>query len=346
MPICNDNSSPTSLPEQDPCNPCTPCTSCGECSCTCADPGYLEDGCYATQSTDCTTYNGDDDECLDIKKDDIFTTVFSKVINFVKGIFTRVTSDTLDLTLTGDCNQSLEINLRPDSIVIEDTPCLTWTKSVLNGSIVFTPIVDFGCFCDNCEVSPCDIPTNLVVTITGGEASLSWTPGGPDGNQTVQYKAASTGSYTDFSTLSSGVSNETIDGLDENTLYNFRIVNNCVGGTPTSSNIIQAIEITCPDDIAVEVAPDPDNEDASQIATVTFSNLGIDIYRYTIELRNAAGSTVLNSAIEIASCTSTPGCEVSRVFNGIVLDSSYKIKVIPFVGSFSRTNCTLFSFTA
>lgn len=115
---CNENNSiPLPIGVTDPCNPCeTPCTDCNSCECTCADPGYLNDGCYATQITDCTTYNGDDLACVNINKDDLLTSVIQKLVLYTKNTRTRLTSDSLSITEVDDsCDDKATIELVPST---------------------------------------------------------------------------------------------------------------------------------------------------------------------------------------------------------------------------------------
>lgn len=115
---CNENNSiPLPVGVTDPCNPCTsPCNACGECTCTCSDPGYMEDGCYSTQGSSCVTYEGDDITCATITKGSLLTLVIQKLFNYTKNIFTRITSSSLVITRPDtSCDDTATIELVPST---------------------------------------------------------------------------------------------------------------------------------------------------------------------------------------------------------------------------------------
>lgn len=115
---CNENNTiPLQIPVTDPCNPCeTPCTDCNSCECTCADPGYLNDGCYATQVTDCTTYEGNALVCAEIESGDTLTSVLNNLYGYAKNTVNRLSSDSLSITVTNDaCDDKATIELVPST---------------------------------------------------------------------------------------------------------------------------------------------------------------------------------------------------------------------------------------
>lgn len=114
---CNDNNTiPTPTDVVDPCNPCeNPCDSCGTCDCECEDPGYMNDGCYATQNTDCVTLK-EDITCLELEEGDTLTEALSTIVEYAKDTLTRLTSDSLVITQTDDdCDDKATIELVPSS---------------------------------------------------------------------------------------------------------------------------------------------------------------------------------------------------------------------------------------
>lgn len=197
--ICNsNNTSPDPIPSTPECNPCdTPCSGCGSCACTCPIPPYLDEGCYSTQGSDCITYDGDTNACIPATKNATITSVFVAIFTYLKNIFNNVTSDSLVVTpVAGSCNASMTIELEPssdsdniltlgtdgkpyvpgtppvyvNSVIIEDTDCLTFTKIFANGVITITPTLDFNCIaarvCDLCDTTPCPPVINLIVAVT------------------------------------------------------------------------------------------------------------------------------------------------------------------------------------
>ena len=73
--------------------------------------------------------------------------------------------------------------------------------------------------------------------------TLAWTPGVGSTSQTVQYKLATTSTWTTFSTVSGTVTTATVTGLADNLIYDFKILTACNGGTSTQSPTVQKINI-------------------------------------------------------------------------------------------------------
>lgn len=133
---CNDNNSiPNPVNQASPCNPCSsPCTSCGDCDCNCEEPEYMTDGCYFTQNTDCTTYNGSDLSCPGVETGDTLTSVLQSLATYTKNTFTRLTSDSLVITATDDtCDDKAVIELVPstdaDNILVLGTDGLPYVPA-------------------------------------------------------------------------------------------------------------------------------------------------------------------------------------------------------------------------
>lgn len=78
---CHKNTRSSRINLNNPCNPCNPCDSCNRCSCECQCdiPDYCEDGCLTIQPSDCSTYSGENIDCVNIKKGDTITEVIKKI---------------------------------------------------------------------------------------------------------------------------------------------------------------------------------------------------------------------------------------------------------------------------
>lgn len=158
--------------------------------------------------------------------------------------------------------------------------------------------------------------------------TLTWTAGGGATTQTVQYKLASASSWTTHETVAGNIATSNITGLEDNKIYDFKIITNCAGGTPTGSTPVQQIKITCP---SVSTTP------SDTTIAYSFAELGGSITAYSVKLFNSAGDT------EISSQTPTGTTTRSGTFTGLTASTGYKIRVIITAGSFTKTDCTMVS---
>lgn len=179
-------------------------------------------------------------------------------------------------------------------------------------------------------ITSCVLPSAMAATISGGVASITWTPGGGGGTQTVEYKLQSAPIYTQYSVVSAATASASIPGLSQNSVYIFRITNNCSGGT-ASAGSRTAIEITCPTVTTVTT-------DTSVVAS--FTPLGGGIDSYVVSVLNSAGTTTLQTQ----TFTGPFDAQVNATFTGLTASTSYTIRVAPAAGSISRVNCTLVAF--
>ena len=153
-------------------------------------------------------------------------------------------------------------------------------------------------------------------------STITWVPAGGTNSlsQTVQYKLKLDSVWTTSSTVAAGVATATVSGLVANTLYDFRIVDNCaVGGAIPSASVTQILFI-CPE---VTLTP------TFEAVTVAFANLYADISKYVIQLFSADGSTLLGT-IPITDITPST---FSNIFTGLAASTSYNIRVTIYAGS-------------
>ena len=160
--------------------------------------------------------------------------------------------------------------------------------------------------------------------------TLTWTAGAGASTQNVQYKLASSSTWITHETVAGNIATSSITGLEDNKIYDFRVVTNCAGGTPNGSPAVQQIKITCP-----VVTPSPSDTSVAY----SFPELGGSITAYTVKLFNSAGDT------ELASQTPTGTTTRSGTFTGLTASTGYKIRVIITAGSFSKTDCAMVSTT-
>lgn len=160
-------------------------------------------------------------------------------------------------------------------------------------------------------------------------ATLNWVPGGGGGQQVVQYKLSTSAVWNTYSTISSASTTETIPGLADNILYNFRVYNNCLGGT---SNFIERsmVKITCPSVSAVST---------DTTAQISFNHLGGNVDKYVVTVSNSG-----NAVVDTYTTTAPFDGTITHLFTGLDPSSNYTVKITPFVGSLSKTNCESTSF--
>lgn len=160
--------------------------------------------------------------------------------------------------------------------------------------------------------------------------TLTWTTGAGAATQDVQYKLSTASTWTTHENVAGNVTTSTITGLLDNRIYDFRVITNCAGGTPTPSVATQQIKITCP---VVSTTP----SDTS--ITYSFPELGGSVTAYTVKLFDSAGTT------EVASQAPSGTTTRSGTFTGLTQSTSYKIRVIITAGSFSKTDCGMVDVT-
>lgn len=154
--------------------------------------------------------------------------------------------------------------------------------------------------------------------------TLNWTPGVGSTSQTVQYKLATASAYTTFSTVGGTVATETVTGLSDNLIYDFRISTACNGGTNTTSPVVQKINIICP---TVTITA------ASTSLSYSFPEIGGSVGSYAIKLFNSAGTS------ELASQTPTGTTTLTGTFDALTASTTYKIRVVPTAGTITKTDC-------
>lgn len=151
--------------------------------------------------------------------------------------------------------------------------------------------------------------------------NLTWSTGGGAASQDVQYKLATDSSWTTHSNIAGNINTATLNGLQDNLIYDFRVVTNCTGGTPAPSMATQQVNLICP---TVTITP-TDNS-----VSYSFTNVGGSTTGYTIHLLDAAGTSILQT--QSPSVTGT----VSGTFSTLTQSTSYKVRVTIIAGSFNR----------
>jgi hypothetical protein len=160
---------------------------------------------------------------------------------------------------------------------------------------------------------------------------LNWTPGVGSTAQDVQYKLSTASTWTTHQTVSGAVNNVTINGLQDNLIYDFRILTECSTGAPAPSTPTQQINIICP---VITIVSTSDTT-----ISYSFPELGGSVTAYVVKLFNAAGT------VEVGSETPTGTTTRSGTFAGLTENTTYNIRVLITAGTFSKNNCAFTSAT-
>ena len=168
--------------------------NCPSIDCGCQSPCDCYNSNTSIGNTDSVILKNDANTCLGIVKDTTtLTTFITNLLNYLKNIFSNLTSRSLKITPSGTaCNSSATIEIVPSSDLgnsfilgsdgkayvprIEFVPgsCISFSKVLVNGVIMYVPIIDRVCFanlfCPICaSTTPppslsCGIPQNVSVT--------------------------------------------------------------------------------------------------------------------------------------------------------------------------------------
>lgn len=161
---------------------------------------------------------------------------------------------------------------------------------------------------------------------------LSWTPasGINSTGQEVQYKESISSTWLVAATLSSTADSYTLEGLDDNVVYDFRISNLCSLGGPTPGGSFQLIGFVCP-----SIATTPTYNTVSY----TFTHVGGSVTSYRVDLMNSAGTTI----IAFKNITSPSGT-ISESFTGLTTLTNYNLRLTMKVGTTYTKVCDLTPF--
>lgn len=167
--------------------------NCPSIDCGCQNPCDCSNGNNTIGNADFIILKNDSNTCLGIVKDTTtLTTFIANILTYLKNIFSNLSSNSLRITPSGTaCNSSATIEIVPSSDLgnsfilgsdgkayvprVEFLPgsCITFSKVLVNGVILFTPIIDKTCLasllCPICASIPppasnCGIPKDVSVT--------------------------------------------------------------------------------------------------------------------------------------------------------------------------------------
>ena len=153
---------------------------------------------------------------------------------------------------------------------------------------------------------------------------LSWAIAGSPNNglQTIQYRHYGDSAWTTYSTEAVGVTTKTIIGLDDNVVYEFRIVNNCATGATSPSNVLEEVVKVCPVFKLLE---------STNCGEIEFNfqepnPANPDIVDYTINLYQLGNPTPIDSYFVLA--TNVPGASISNTFTNLSGNTTYQVNIV------------------
>lgn len=150
------------------------------------------------------------------------------------------------------------------------------------------------------------------------QAVLTWTPA-TNISQDIQYRTISgTTTWNLFSSLGPSANTETITGLLDNRIYEFRVVNNCSNGGVAYSNLDTDVKLTCPT-VSYTMG--------STLNFYSFTHLGGDITKYEVLIYASDGTTLLSTNIHDAPSGTVNGSFTSTA------STTYKVEVRVYAGN-------------
>lgn len=171
--------------------------------------------------------------------------------------------------------------------------------------------------------------------------TITWPAPGPSNStgQIIEYRDVSAGgSWTGSVNVAPTVGTYTFVGLDDNTVYEFHVINECIyGGSVVSSNTLSYAQLNCP---VITLDPNYDSIIGYSI-DFTWSPDGPDTYiELDVTLLDSTGTSTLDSVTLMAPT-------YTHTFTGLSAGTTYQVHVnvkidLSGVGSgpyLTKTNC-------
>lgn len=176
-------------------------------------------------------------------------------------------------------------------------------------------------------ITACVLPSAISASITSGQASLSWVPGGGGGTQVLEYKLASASTWTQYAVYQPTTTSAMVPGLTPNLVYNFRITNNCSGGAAAAA-IASSAGLNC-----ITLA----NVTTDTTIASSFTPPGGDVDTIVVKLYDSTGTTQLQSQTFLAPFAS----QITATFTSLTASTTYQLVAVPSIaGTYTNTSCT------
>lgn len=148
--------------------------------------------------------------------------------------------------------------------------------------------------------------------------------------QDLFLKPKYSGSFNLIATFDGEVESFQLNGLADNTIYQYKLRSFCDSGLPKETAVFEIIGITCP---VVTLTPL-----CNGVINYSFPHLGGDIDEYEVVLYT-------NADVEITRQTKSVSSTVSGSFTGLAAYTTYKVRVVAKADAFIRSNCSLVPIT-
>lgn len=234
------------------CSPCTDCTTPTLTPVVCTTPVYTANSCPQNVLTDCVTYTGADNTCIGVTSSGTpmtLTQVIIAIVSYLSGIWTRLTSNSLAVTVGGSCSNQVSVELVPSSqpgnililgndgkpyvpqltVSLLGSKCISFQNSGTAQNELWVPVLDFGCISNNVTTQAinCISPANAATgSITTTGASISFTAIGGNVYDIILNGTVIATSITSPYALS---------GLAPNTNYSVAIRADCPSGSTSET---------------------------------------------------------------------------------------------------------------
>ncbi len=202
--------------------------------------------------------------------------------------------------------------------------------------------------------APCNAPTGLTSSaITSSSASVSWAAVSGANNYTVDYKAASSGTWINAASATTSTS-VNLSGLTASTLYDWRVRANCASGASAYSQaqFTTSAVSTCPGTYDVSTngsrngaATIPFNTDIKGLINPTGD---VDYYKFVI----TTGGTITVTLTGLPAdydlrlyrnnsnvASSSNGGTANETINYTATANTYYARVVGWNGAFNATSC-------
>jgi hypothetical protein len=151
--------------------------------------------------------------------------------------------------------------------------------------------------------------------------TLTWTPtnNATSTGQQVQRKLASSPTWVTIATVGASIATYVDTTAADNVLYDYRVLNVCSVGGPTSSGVTQASKIICP-----TVTVTNPQTGAANTLLVSYPTLSGDVSYDSIQLFASNGTTSVQGPFDISGSGQGAG---TYTFTSLTYSTSYVVKI-------------------
>jgi len=160
--------------------------------------------------------------------------------------------------------------------------------------------------------------------------TVTWSSGGGVYKQELFLKPKYSGSWSMVASLNGTVNTYTLQGLQENIIYLFKVKSYCNTGTPSELSPIEFIKFSCPTLTATGAC--------GGVINFSFPQSGGDVDLYDVVLYNSLG-------VQLSTQSVSPAATITGSFTGLSASTTYKLRVVPKADTHLKSDCTQVSTT-